>query len=154
MNIRILVIGKIKNDFIKAGVNEYYKRLLPFLSLQIENLQSFSEFPKEVALSKEEEVIKKSIKNSKFLVALDINGINPSSEEFAEKLIKFWEDSGNTEITFLIGGIYGISNTMLKNANFCLSLSKMTFTHDFTLLILLEQIYRGIKILRNEPYHY
>jgi len=144
VKIKILLVGKIRNEFIRVGVQEYRKRLLPFFNIDIEYLQNFSDLPKEIALSKEGEIIKKIIKDKKYIVSLD----------FAYKLLDLDKISQNNEIIFIIGGIYGIQEDIKKSSNFILSLSKMTFTHEFALLILLEQIYRGIKILRNEPYHY
>ncbi len=154
MKIKILLVGKIRNEFIRVGVQEYRKRLLPFFNIDIEYLQNFSDLPKEIALSKEGEIIKKIIKDKKYIVSLDKEGKELSSEEFAYKLLDLDKISQNNEIIFIIGGIYGIQEDIKKSSNFILSLSKMTFTHEFALLILLEQIYRGIKILRNEPYHY
>ena len=154
MKIKILLVGKIRNEFIRVGVQEYRKRLLPFFNIDIEYLQNFSDLPKEIALSKEGEIIKKIIKDKKYIVSLDKEGKELSSEEFAYKLLDLDKISQNNEIIFIIGGIYGIQEDIKKSSNFILSLSKMTFTHEFALLILLEQIYRGIKILKNEPYHY
>lgn len=154
MNIRILIVGKIRNDFIKAGVNEYLKRLLPFINIKIDLLSSFSDLPEKIALTKEEETIFKVIKNKKPIIVLDKEGKQLSSEEFCEILLEFKEQLNNPEFLFIIGGIYGVSNNIKKEADFLLSLSKMTFTHEFALLILLEQIYRALKISRNEPYHY
>lgn len=154
MKIKILLVGKIRNEFIRVGVQEYRKRLLPFFNIDIEYLQNFSDLPKEIALSKEGEIIKKIIKDKKYIVSLDKEGKELSSEEFTYKFLDLDKISQNNEITFIIGGIYGIQEDIKKSSNFILSLSKMTFTHEFALLILLEQIYRGIKILRNEPYHY
>jgi 23S rRNA (pseudouridine1915-N3)-methyltransferase len=154
VKIKILLVGKIRNEFIRVGVQEYRKRLLPFFNIDIEYLQNFSDLPKEIALSKEGEIIKKIIKDKKYIVSLDKEGKELSSEEFAYKLLDLDKISQNNEIIFIIGGIYGIQEDIKKSSNFILSLSKMTFTHEFALLILLEQIYRGIKILRNEPYHY
>jgi len=154
VKIKILLVGKIRNEFIRVGVQEYRKRLLPFFNIDIEYLQNFSDLPKEIALSKEGEIIKKIIKDKKYIVSLDKEGKELSSEEFAYKLLDLDKIFQNNEIIFIIGGIYGIQEDIKKSSNFILSLSKMTFTHEFALLILLEQIYRGIKILRNEPYHY
>jgi len=154
VKVKILLVGKIRNEFIRVGVQEYRKRLLPFFNIDIEYLQNFSDLPKEIALSKEGEIIKKIIKDKKYIVSLDKEGKELSSEEFAYKLLDLDKISQNNEIIFIIGGIYGIQEDIKKSSNFILSLSKMTFTHEFALLILLEQIYRGIKILRNEPYHY
>jgi len=154
VKIKILLVGKIRNEFIRVGVHEYRKRLLPFFNIDIEYLQNFSNLPKEIALSKEGEIIKKIIKDKKYIISLDKEGKELSSEEFAYKLFDSDKISQNNEIIFIIGGIYGIPEDIKKSSNLILSLSKMTFTHEFALLILLEQIYRGIKILKNEPYHY
>ncbi len=152
MQFKILVVGKLRNEFIKAGVSEYLKRLLPFINIKIEFLLSFSELPEKIALLKEEEIILKNIRNDEFIITLDKNGEKLSSEEFSNELFKI--ATSNPQITFIIGGIYGVSENIKKSSRFLLSLSPMTFTHEFALLILLEQIYRAFKIHRNEPYHY
>jgi len=153
LNIKIIVIGKIRNEFIKAGVNEYLKRLLPFINIKIEFLPTFSELPEKIALLKEEEIILKNLRNSELIITLDKDGEKRSADETAKKTCKLLI-SQNSQITFIIGGIYGVSERIKKSSNFILSLSPMTFTHEFALLILLEQIYRALKIQRNEPYHY
>lgn len=154
LNIRIIIVGKIRNNFIKAGVNEYVKRLLPFTNIKIESLASFSELPEKPALRKEEEIIIKTLKDKKSYIVLDREGKQFSSEEFSKIILDYNKKPNTSEIIFIIGGIYGVSESIKKEADIILSLSKMTFTHEFALLLLLEQIYRAIKILRNEPYHY
>ncbi|MGB9858082.1 MAG: 23S rRNA (pseudouridine(1915)-N(3))-methyltransferase RlmH [Dictyoglomaceae bacterium] len=154
MIIQIIVVGKIKNNFIKEGVEEYIKRIKPYSEIEIINVPNFTNFPPPYALLREEEFIKKFIKDSSFYIALDTKGIFLTSEDLANKVKEFLEISKNFKLSFIIGGIFGLSENIKKNAKLIISLSPLTFTHEFALLILLEQIYRSFKIIRNEPYHY
>ncbi len=138
MRLSIVVEGKIRSDFIKDGVREYARRLLPYVSLDISEVKKFSLREK---------------KAGRLYVCMDRKGKEMNSLLFSEWLMG-WGDRGIKEIVFFIGGIHGVPIEILNIADEVLSMSKMTFTHEFALLILLEQIYRGIKIARGEPYHY
>ncbi|MCS7201672.1 MAG: 23S rRNA (pseudouridine(1915)-N(3))-methyltransferase RlmH [Dictyoglomus sp.] len=153
MVIKVLLVGKIRNDFIINGVQEYVKRIKAYSKIEIINITNFTNLPPPQALLREEELIKKHIRSS-YTIVLDKDGILLNSYELADKLKDFYTNLKDSCLSFIIGGIFGISENLKKNANLLLSLSKLTFTHEFALLILLEQIYRSFKIIKNEPYHY
>jgi 23S rRNA (pseudouridine1915-N3)-methyltransferase len=150
--IQVIVVGKIKNNFIKEGIDEYIKRIKTYSNIKIISLQNFTNLPPPQALLREEELLKKYIKDS-YNFILDKNGIMLTSEELAEKIKSFLNFQKDLRINFIIGGIFGLSEN-IKNSGILISLSRLTFTHEFSLLILLEQIYRSFKIIKNEPYHY
>ncbi|CDF59012.1 23S rRNA (pseudouridine(1915)-N(3))-methyltransferase RlmH [Thermobrachium celere] len=158
MNIIIISVGKLKEKYLKEGINEYLKRLSKYAKVDIievpdekapDNLS-----PKEEELVKEKEGqgILKHIKDNMYVVALDIKGKQLSSEELAEFLSQR-ALLGESSIAFIIGGSLGLSQSVLNRANYKLSFSKMTFPHQLMRLILLEQIYRGFRIINGEPYH-
>ena len=152
MIIQVIVVGKIKNNFIKEGIDEYIKRIKTYSNIEIISLQNFTNLPPPQALLREEELLKKYVKDS-YNFILDKNGIMLTSEELAEKIKSFLNFQKDLRINFIIGGIFGLSEN-IKNSGILISLSRLTFTHEFSLLILLEQIYRSFKIIKNEPYHY
>ena len=158
MKIRIIAIGKIKEDYLKMGINEYLKRLKGYTQIEIVevNDESIVDNPSlsqiEMSKNKEGERVLKLIKEGDYVVNLDLNKKEYTSPEFA-KLIKDSFLKGGSFITFVIGGSYGLSDAIKERANHSISLSNMTFTHQMTRLILLEQIYRAFKINRNETYH-
>ena len=158
MKIRIMCIGKIKEAFLKEGINEYLSRLKPYCKFEIIEVDdepirdnpNSSDIKK--AIDKEGERILKKLKNTDYLISLDLNKKELNSGTFADFLMKKIEIS-NSNLTFVIGGSYGLSDSLKQRANDSISLSQMTFTHQMTRLILLEQIYRSFKILNNEVYH-
>ena len=158
MKITILAVGKIKEKFLSDAVAEYVKRLGRYCRLEIIQVQDEkdsekpSEAVKKQILAKEAARIAPHIKDDSFIIALAINGKQLSSEEFARK-INSLGISGTSSITFIIGGSLGLSDEILKKADILLSFSKMTFPHQLMRVILLEQIYRGYKIISGEPYH-
>lgn len=155
MKIKIIAIGKIKEKFLKDGIEEFLKRLQPYTPLEIVEIQ-----PEDIrnenlihkALDIEAEKILTYIKKDTFVVTLEILGKQLSSEEFAAKINDII-NLGIPELVFVIGSSYGLSPKISQRANFKLSFSKMTFLHQFARLILVEQIYRGFKILNRETYH-
>lgn len=158
MNITIITVGKLKENYLKDGIDEYLKRLNKYCNIKIievldekapENL-SFAD--EEIIKSKEAERIKKHIKDNSYVIVLDIMGKSNSSEEFAG-LIQRLGVNGFSDITFIIGGSIGLSYDILDRAAYKLSFSKMTFPHQLMRLILVEQIYRGFRIIKGEPYH-
>ena len=157
MKIKIYCIGKIKEQYLKDGINEYAKRITPYASVEIiEVLDSKvkdnpNEFDIAKAKNEEGKRVLKLLKND-LLIGLDMNKKEFISEEFAEFLQSKLEEGGSS-LSFVIGGSYGLSDELKKRCNTSISLSKMTFLHQMTRLILLEQIYRGFKILNNETYH-
>jgi len=158
MQIRIIVVGKIKERYLQEGIAEYEKRLRPYAKLQIVELAeekrpaSVSPAIESLAMEKEGERILAAIPEGFFVIALDVKGQNWSSEELAASF-REWELSGQNQLVFVIGGDLGLSATVLARSNLRLSLSKMTFTHPMARLLLVEQVYRAFRILRGEPYH-
>ena len=155
MRIKIIALGKIKEKFLKDGIDEFLKRLTPYASVEIVEIQPVEirdENLTEKALLQEGEKILSLIKNDSFVITLEIAGKQLSSEEFAQK-INGISTSGVSELVFVIGSSCGLAATVSERANFKLSMSKMTFLHQFARLLLVEQIYRAFKILKNETYH-
>lgn len=158
MRIKIYAIGKIKEDYLKLGINEYLKRIKPYTEIEIieVNDEPIKENPSqkeiEIVKNKEGEKVLKLLKKNEYLISLDLDKKQLKSGEFAEFLNEKFV-LGQSNISFVIGGSYGLSDELKNRANDSISLSKMTFLHQMTRLILLEQIYRAFKINRNETYH-
>lgn len=155
MKIKIIALGKIKEKFLKDGIDEFLKRLTPYATVEIVELAPIEikdENLTQKALLQEGEKILANIKQDSFVITLEINGKQLSSEDFAQKINEI-TNSGTGELVFVIGSSCGISKIVSDRANFKLSFSKMTFLHQFARLILVEQIYRAFKILKNETYH-
>lgn len=158
MNIRLITVGKIKEKYIQEGIKEYSKRLSRYCSLDIIEIEdekapeNLSDKEMDIVKQKEGERILAKIPQSSFVIALVIEGKQLSSEDLAEKIDSLMID-GVSDITFLIGGSLGLSNEVISRSNFKLSFSKMTFPHQLMRMILLEQIYRAWRIIKNEPYH-
>ena len=158
MKIKIYAIGKIKENYLKIGIDEYLKKIKPYSQIEIvevndepiPNNPNNSEI--EIAKNKEGEKVLQLIKPGEYLIGLDLGKKELESPAFAEYLNKKMENSG-AALSFVIGGSYGLSDELKNRCNDSISLSKMTFLHQMTRLILLEQIYRAFKILRNETYH-
>ncbi len=155
MKIKIIALGKIKEKFLKDGIDEFLKRLTPYTSIEIIELT-----PVEIkdgnliqkALEQESEKILANIKPNSYVITLEILGKQLSSEDFAQKINEI-TISGISELVFIIGSSCGIAKSVSERANFKLSISKMTFLHQFARLLLVEQIYRAFKILKGETYH-
>lgn len=155
MKIKIIALGKIKEKFLKDGIDEFLKRLTPYASVEIVELTPVEikdENLTEKALLQEGEKILSNIKSDSYVITLEIEGKQLSSEAFSEKINEI-TISGIGELVFVIGSSCGIAKTVSERANFKLSISKMTFLHQFARLLLIEQIYRAFKILKNETYH-
>jgi 23S rRNA (pseudouridine1915-N3)-methyltransferase len=158
VNISILAIGKLKEKYLKQGIDEYLKRLSPYTKVDIIELpdekapENLSEQEMEQVKQKEGERILAKISDDTYVIALAIEGKMKSSEELAADLDRL-ATYGKSKIAFVIGGSLGLSKEVMKRANSALSFSKMTFPHQLMRLILLEQIYRAFKINRGEPYH-
>ena len=155
MKIKIIALGKIKENFLKDGINEFLKRLTPYASVEIVELMPIEikdENLVQKVLEQEGEKILSNIKPDSYVITLEILGKQLSSEEFAQKINEI-SVSGIGELVFIIGSSCGISQKVSQRANFKLSISKMTFLHQFARLLLVEQIYRAFKILKGETYH-
>ena len=155
MKIKIICLGKIKEKFLKDGIDEFLKRLTPYTSIEILELTPVEikdENLTQKALEQEAEKILANIKPNSYVITLEILGKQLSSEDFAQKINEI-TISGISELVFVIGSSCGIANSVSQRADFKLSFSKMTFLHQFARLILVEQIYRAFKILKNETYH-
>ena len=155
MKIKIIALGKIKEKFLKDGIDEFLKRLTPYTTIEIVEL-----IPVEIkdenlikkALEQEAEKILANIKPDSYVITMEILGKQLSSEDFAQKINEV-TISGMSELVFIIGSSYGIAPIVSQRANYKLSFSKMTFLHQFARLLLVEQIYRAFKILKGETYH-
>ena len=155
MKIKIIALGKIKEKFLKDGIDEFLKRLTPYASVEIVELAPVEirdENLTERALLEEGQRILSCIKQDSYVITLEILGKQTSSEEFAYKINEV-SISGISELVFIIGSSCGLAKTVSERADFKLSMSKMTFLHQFARLLLVEQIYRAFKILKGETYH-
>lgn len=149
--IKIICIGKLKEKYLKDAEEEYLKRLKKYTTIELIELPDSTIDDEKIALEKEKELILKNIKSKEYIVTLEIEGKELSSVELAEKLDKTFIT--NSDITFIIGGSYGLHPSIKEKSDFKLSFSKMTFPHQLFRILLLEQIFRSYKILNNEKYH-
>ena len=149
--IKIICLGKIKENYFNLAIEEYKKRLSKYTKLEIIELNDEKDDDIKSCLQKEKDNILNHIKEKDNLVILDILGTEYTSVEFSKFLEK--ELTTNSNITFLIGSSNGLSNEIKKLTNKKISFSKLTFLHQLFRIILLEQIYRGFKIINNESYH-
>ena len=158
MKIKIYAIGKIKDSYLRVGIEEYLTRIKPYAQIEIVEVKDepIPENPnnKEIEKAKNEEGnrVLKLLKNNEYLIALDLNKKQYKSEDFAAFLMQKLTENGSS-VSFVIGGSYGLSDELKRRSNYSISLSDLTFTHQMSRLILLEQIYRSFKILKGEVYH-
>ena len=155
MNIKIIAVGKLKEKYVQSATEEYIKRLSPFYPLTVEEIpaeQITDDSLTEKYKKTEGDKILSKIKKDSYVITLEIQGKSLSSEEFASK-IKELTTNGINEICFIIGGANGLHSSVSERANFKLSFSKMTFTHQMMRILMTEQIYRAAKINANEHYH-
>lgn len=158
MKITIIQVGKTKHTFFQEAEEEYLKRLKPFAKVNIVTLkeasvQSTTEALRNQAKAKEAEEILKSLPDDSYLIALDEHGKGFSSQQFAQFIGKNRDFEG-ANITFIIGGPFGLDAKILTQAKLKLSFSAFTFTHEAIRTLLLEQIYRAFTILTGKTYHY
>ena len=149
--IKIICVGKIKEQYYVDAILEYKKRLSKYTNVEIIEVEDEKTTDKEVAIRKEKERIEKHINPKDYVISLAIEGKEIDSLEFASKLDNIFISYSN--ITFIIGGSLGIAKEIKDRSNMLLSFSRMTFPHQLFRIILLEQIYRAYKINNNEEYH-
>lgn len=155
MNIKVLAVGKIKEKYTKDAIFEFEKRLSSYCSFSIIEIPAepiLDDNSYEKYKTTEGQKILSNIKQDSYVITLEIEGKNLSSEDFANK-IKEISSEGVNELIFVIGGANGLSEDVKMRSDYKLSFSKMTFTHQMARLMLVEQIYRGFKILNGENYH-
>lgn len=155
MNIKIIAVGKLKEKYSKDAIEEFKKRLGAYCSLSLVEIPAQEIKDDNLAqkyMELEGEKILSAIKPDSFVITLEILGKSLSSEDFAQK-IKNLSNDGHNEIVFVIGGANGLSQAVSSRADYKLSFSKMTFTHQLIRIFLYEQIYRAFKIINNESYH-
>ncbi|WP_243355143.1 23S rRNA (pseudouridine(1915)-N(3))-methyltransferase RlmH [Bacillus litorisediminis] len=158
MNITILSVGKLKEKYLKLGIEEYVKRLSSYAKVEIVEVpdekapENLSPKEEEMVKFKEGERLLAKVKDEDYVIALAIEAQMPSSEKLAAKLDQL-ATYGKSKISFIIGGSLGLSSEVLQRADEAISFSRMTFPHQLMRLILVEQIYRAFRINRGEPYH-
>ena len=148
--IKIICVGKIKENYLKEAIDEYKKRISKYTNIEIIELEDYNYDVKKTLLCEYNNIIK-VMNTSDYNILLDINGSELDSVSFAKKINDTL--SINSNITFIIGGSYGVYKDLLEKVNYRLSFSKMTFPHQLFRVLLLEQIYRVYKINNNEEYH-
>ena len=149
--IKIICVGKIKEKFFKEALEEYQKRLSKYTKIKIIEVEDINLDNEEIIKQKEKEQILKHIEKKDYIITLEIEGKQLSSIELSKKIEDL--EITNPNITFIIGGSYGLANEIKNMSNMKLSFSKLTFPHQLFRVILLEQIYRAYKIKNNESYH-
>lgn len=149
--IRIICVGKLKENYLKSAVEEYQKRIQKYTKLEIIEILDEATTDSVVALRREKEKIERHLNPKDFLITLEIEGGEFDSVSFSKKLEEIQVHYAN--ITFLIGGSYGLDESLKARSNLALSFSKMTFPHQLFRVLLLEQIFRAYKIQNHETYH-
>lgn len=158
MKISVITVGKIKEKYLRDAIAEYSKRLSRYCKLEIVEVadektpDQASEAVEDAIRAKEGERILKYIRDDMYVITLEINGKMLTSEQFADK-IESLGVQGKSSIAFVIGGSIGLGKEVLGRSDFALSFSKMTFPHQLMRVVLLEQVYRGYRIMNGEPYH-
>ena len=158
MKITVITVGKIKEKYLRDAIAEYTKRLSRYCKLEIIEVadektpDQAGETVEEQIRDKEGERILKYIRDDMYVITLEIGGKMLSSEELADK-INMLGIQGQSSVAFVIGGSIGLGREVLKRSDYALSFSKMTFPHQLMRVILLEQVYRGYRIMNGQPYH-
>lgn len=158
MRVTIISVGKIKEKYLRDGIAEYAKRLGKYCRLEMietpdeKTPDNAGRAEEDAIRSREAEKIAKHIKEDAYIITLEIDGVQLSSEKLAEK-IESLGIQGKSHIIFIIGGSIGLGEKILEKSDFSLSFSKMTFPHQLMRVILLEQIYRSFRIIHGDPYH-
>lgn len=153
MKILLLLVGKTSEVYLKEGIDVYLKRLTNYIPLSQGVLALSSAKDKRIAIEEESKAIQSKLLPGDFIVVLDEKGSEVGSRQLAVMFQK-WMVQGIGRVVFIIGGPFGISTVLKQKANLVLSVSKFTFTHQMVRLILVEQIYRAMTIIKNESYHH
>ena len=159
MRFYVICIGKLKDAYLRDGVAEFVKRMRPYGGITITELNESkigdkpSDADRKQVVDEEGERLLKAVPKNAYTVLLDVYGKTMSSEDLAKTVARL-EADGISDMAFIIGGAFGVSDELRKSVNYKLSFSPMTFTHQMVRLLLVEQIYRASKINRNEPYHW
>lgn len=157
MKVTLICVGKVKEKFYRDAIKEYEKRLGAYIKLntiEISDEKVKVENDSEIALAMEKEGnnILSKIKDNQYVITLEILGKNLSSEEFASKIDNLML-TGKSDVSLVIGGSYGLSDSVKKRSDFSLSFSRMTFPHQMMRVVLLEQVYRAYRIITGASYH-
>ncbi|MFD1409694.1 23S rRNA (pseudouridine(1915)-N(3))-methyltransferase RlmH [Kroppenstedtia eburnea] len=158
MKIQILAVGKLKESYLRMGVEDYLQRLSPYAKVEVKEIaeekatEPLTEAEIRRVTDREGERILRHLTPDTYTISLVIQGVALSSETLANHLDQL-ATYGKSRIAFIIGGSYGLSEQVRQRADYSLSFSKMTFPHQLMRLILLEQLYRSFKINRGETYH-
>ena len=158
MRITLVTVGKIKEKYLRDAISEYTKRLSKYCKLEIVEVvdektpDNASSIVENQIRDKEAERIQKYLKDDAYVITLEIGGKMLDSVEFSKKIEQLGIQ-GKSHIIFVIGGSIGLGEEVLRRYDFAISFSKMTFPHQLMRVILLEQIYRGYRIMNHEPYH-
>lgn len=149
--IKIITVGAIKEKYFKDAISEYLKRLKKYTTIELIEVKDEGLVEEQKAILLEAEKIKRHLNDKEYLITLEIEGKELTSVNFSKKIDQVLMENSN--ITFVIGGSYGLSQEIKEKAKFHLSFSQMTFPHQLFRIMLLEQIYRAYKIINNERYH-
>lgn len=149
--IKLITVGTIKEKYLKDAIDEYTKRIKKYTNIELIEVKDEGLVEESKAIALEADKIKKQLSPRDYIITMEIEGKQLTSEEFSEKLNQIQIENSN--IVFIIGGSYGLSDEIKQMAKLHLSFSKMTFPHQLFRVLLLEQIYRCYKILNNESYH-
>ena len=149
--IRIICVGKVKEKFYREAIEEYVKRLTKYTKLEIIEVSDVDFDNKDMILEREKENILKILNDKDYIITLEIEGKQMTSIDFSRKIDNIFLNNSN--ITFIIGGSLGLTEDLLQKSNLKICFSKMTFPHQLIRVFLLEQLFRGFKIINNETYH-
>ncbi len=160
LRIKILTVGRVKEDYLKRGIEHFRRRLKPYCRLEeveVETAASLPQRPRPDDLEKakklEEEKLLQALDPSFYNIVLDEGGKIITSKGLARSISNL-QTRGQSKLCFIIGGPFGLGKEIKEKGDYILSLSRMTFTHEMIRLILMEQVYRAFKINNSEPYHY
>ena len=159
LSVHVVCVGKLKEDYLKSAISEYTKRLSKYCNLDFIEIQD-EKLPNKLNTALIDEIKQKEcakilshLKKDSYVICLDLNGRELSSEDFSIKLDNITLNF-NSSITFVIGGTLGLTDAVLRVANEKICFSKMTFPHQLIRVFLLEQLFRAFKISKNETYHW